>query len=407
MYVVAAGDTHDRIAELLGVAPYDLALANAHKPTEIYDGGVFSFRELFEGEELFVPGATPIDRRIARMHERLDAPSTMGDPIQDEINVALSAAQLPPAQIQSAITAYTGLNAGAQNSILAIVSGQKPSFTMMAPLLAAGLAATGVGVPVVAAIAAALPVLDAIAGIFSPPSPSCDWKVGEVCFSGKPRAPGPLLSPGGAPDPLWTKWADFYAETGGSFDPKPGFMADQAFPGARLMQSELDAIAAKALTEPLSTFDQFRKAYYLAWQANAEYAINGYGHADLLKLLNAVALAFNAVHSGTSPVESGSTITFGRDGNTYIGELLSGDFETSTGTPRTAADPLVINSGPPKATHFDVAGSSPSSSSGASTAAVVAVTGLTIGGIAAAIWYYLGRPLTAHAFSSALNGKTR
>ena len=131
-------------------------------------------------------------------------PAGLGDDSVSSINTVLQEAGLPANQIQTAVQAYTGLDAASTNCVLGLVQGEiQPSFTALAPLISAGLLASGVGAPAAAVVAAALPVLDAIVSLFSSPQESCSWKVGAYCFTGK--------QPYGPQDPIWMTADQFLA----------------------------------------------------------------------------------------------------------------------------------------------------------------------------------------------------
>ena len=309
----------------------------------------------------------------------------------NEINSALQQAGLPPDQVQSAITAYTGLDAASTSCILGILDGGPVTLTSLAPLIGAGLLATGVGAPIAAAVTALLPVLDGIIGMFSPPQEHCTWKVGYYCFN--------RVQPYGPTDPLWETWGQFqggrpddiaihnWATWNGSvlgttancpacwipvyqpFGSHPSSVLNRygqvvhtdalgALPGfMEVMACELNTLDAPGAV--LTPEQSFRRAYYHAWQAANEFAINGYKSPDYYALLKACADAWNRAHaptatytfqpiSGPIPSVDQATSTFTCDPKkTYIGLLLSGVVNSSADqtTPRDHP-PVTINIGP-------------------------------------------------------------
>jgi hypothetical protein len=232
------------------------------------------------------------------------------------------------------------------------VSGGPVNLKTLGPLIAAGLVATGVGAPVAAAVAAALPLIDVIAGMFAPKPDHCDWYIGALCVSD--------ARPYGPEDPTWTSFASFVHDVApvktalGTGGPP---MLEAAFPFyLSTIACELDAMNMQmgpvSVPNPVVMADpvkQFLKAYYLAWQANAEYVINGYKAANPYDLLKAAVAAWNNGH------QSSSTYTFvpknapsSRSGDcqpadvTYVSLLLAGGIDGQ----RYA--PITLNTGPQK-----------------------------------------------------------
>jgi len=319
-----------------------------------------------------------------------DEGGTLGDPASDlanaEIASSLQNAGLTQSNIQSAIQSYAGIPVDAQNAVLGLVSGPVPtSFSAFAPLLAAGLLASGVGAPVAAAVAAALPIIDAIDGIFQPKPQSCDWMVGNTCIHGS--------RPYGPSDPQWVTWDQYVAGT--SLDPnEPDLQTrsrngvlDAAFPFYRTtIGCELASIG----NQPTAPVKQFFRAYYLAWQKNKEYEINGYQSANDYALLKAVRDAWNGTHAATSAIpiagmtpptlQGGpfclydATTQSNPPGIRYVNLLLAGDIDGQRYTP------IAINVGAAAAPTGGAA-SSPSSSSSSSSAGPV-VVGVAVAGLA-------------------------
>lgn len=124
--------------------------------------------------------------------------------IQSQLGTALS-----PAQLSSVVGTYSGLSSAQQGSVLSMAQsirrGQAPSWSTMAPLAAGGLALFGVSAPVVAIVAAAVPLIsDLLSALgIGPGSQQCNWNVGGVCFSGN--------IPYGPDDPNWKTWDEFVA----------------------------------------------------------------------------------------------------------------------------------------------------------------------------------------------------
>ncbi|MGH8749940.1 MAG: hypothetical protein ACREU5_12650 [Burkholderiales bacterium] len=323
--------------------------------------------------------------------------STAESAASEEISSALQTAGLTQDNIQNAVTAYTGLTADTQNAILGVINGGVSTFADLAPLIAAGLAATGVGAPVVAAVAAALPVLEAIVGALQPKPPACDWKIGATCITG--------IQPWGPTDPTWVPWAHFVS--GITLDNATADLStgtananvDGAYPWYRqTIACELAAMG-DAPTDPVL---QFYRAYYLAWQAAHEYEVNGYQSPDDIALLTTVVQAWNAVHGATPTLtivamkppdtRTGPFCLLAATGIRYINLLLDGDV-TGRRSP-----PITINLGPARATvvhvlplHFSpaatqkIAAESASSPSTAGKVARVAGVATILGGTAWAV----------------------
>jgi hypothetical protein len=379
------------IAEAYGVDPLDLVLANTHKPWQTLGDGSVTFADLYEAEPLYVPEPGDELAAVAALA------SMMGDVSEDDqIRAALEAAQLPPDQVKAAIAAHTGLSVNAQNAILDIIAGKKMSFSAIAPLVAAGLAATGVGAPIVAAVAATLPVLDAIAGIFAPGEEHCSWKVGALCIQAK--------QPYGPADPNWVTWEKFSAgmdlETPASQNAANG-MVDAAYPLYRMtIGCELARMGqAKKVALGVAKPEDFLRAYYTAWHANAEYQLNGYTASDPYKLLLAVKEAWNRVHAPSAthtftrtPLQNLHNQFCQPPEVTYVGALINGDV-----TGHSWPD-LTINLG--KASPYLT--KMPGDGEGWSTGAKIAVAGGVTVGVLGLLWLLLGRPLTMHALKQAI-----
>jgi hypothetical protein len=343
-----------------------------------------------------------------------------------EIQSTLSGA-LSSAQLQSTIATYTGLSAVQSQSILSIAenvaNGQAPSWAELAPLVAGGLALAGVAsVPVIALVAAAIPIVGALVSLITGTKAKCLWNVGGVCFAGE--------IPYGPSDPTWVTWADFLATPGG-----PVAYSEAAFPDYaatigcelpivdRVLASQQPGAGASdpfvgTLTPATLNVWLFLRTYYTLWESNAEQAINGHPYASDAALLAQVATAWNNTHT------SGSTFTFqpatvslssvlvGKDGvcgqnenladptvPTFVSLLLAGQVDGHD------EPPLTINTGPSTVAGDALAGkvtatatatapaaaSSSSSSSGATTAAVVVGGAAVAGGLA---WYFLKFPFS-------------
>ena len=278
----------------------------------------------------------------------------IGQTATDQINAALQQAGLPPNEVQAAVQAYSGLDANSTAAVLGILDGGPINLETLAPLIGAGLAATGVGLPVVAAVTALLPVLDGIIGMFagSDQPQVCTWTVGPtpgsaVCFN--------RIQPFGPTDPSWETFDQF---AGGTIDQDAVTNYRNMTFGATVSNSRGQQIRVGDLGNAFPGFmtgigcwlaahpnapagvDGFRFAYYKAWMANAEFAINGYQSADPYALLTACANAWNRGHSAHSTATFTPVTSGGAPCDDYIGLLLAGAVD------QRDHPPVTINTGP-------------------------------------------------------------
>jgi hypothetical protein len=334
----------------------------------------------------------------------------LGDAAGDvaEINSALAAAGYPPNEVQRAVSGYTGLSTGAVNSLLGLLSGQPPTLSNTAPLVAAGLALIpAIGPVAIAAVAAALPVIDFIAQLLSPAKPSCTWTVGSLCVTSvRPYGPGSRY---------WQSIDDFLAgATAPDVPTPPGSRNDQIDAAFPFYRDTILCELARIGDAPTAAVAQFLKSFYAAWKANASYALNGFQAADEHKLLQAVADAWNTVHDpGAGFAFRGTVSWYGLNlpsssvksclfdptkalddpaQTTYVSVLLNGDVDGHDQPPVSihtgALRPGFVLKGP---IEWQPSPRKPSGAGGVATAAV-ATAGVGLGA-----WLLLGRPLSIEA----------
>jgi hypothetical protein len=293
-------------------------------------------------------------------------------------------------QVNQAITTYNGLTSAATGSILGILNGGPINAATLGPVVASGMALLGATAPEIAAVSIGLSVLGAFASLFAPAPQNCSWRVANKCFnSNRPSGPG---------DPAWMTW--------GQFAQNPLDVA-AAFPWYYVQACDLGAINSTPTPSPQL---QFLKTYYAAWQANAEYLINGYQAIDDCALLTIVANAWNNGHDGSSTYTFQPTPAFGLQSEwdssfpggipravqcpgdqnlppfvpgapptarSYVGLLMDGDI-TAT---RCSAQGLPINTGGAFLTsHFILPPKGPSVPATTSTGAKVAIGGAAVVG---------------------------
>jgi hypothetical protein len=425
MHVVRMGETQADIARAYGVPMRDLVLANPHKPIDVR-GGALVWMNLYEGERVFLPGETPAGAVLlrGRLNDTPIVSGMAGDGPADDsawIQATLKQAQISQSDINKAIQAYTGLDANAQGAILNIVQGGKVNLATLAPLIAAGLSATGVGAPIVAAVAAALPIIQAIANIFAggDDEKKCAWYVGAVCMS--------AARPYGPDDPKWQSFERFeqtlkalgtqVGGLGGGESVSPWYM-DAAFP---LYTGSIGCELKEIPKKPDDPVYKFLGAYYRTWQANAEFEINGYKAANPHDLLTTVVNAWNATHAPTStftfqphspPSHLENEICFaqGKPLNdpatvTYVSMLLDGAVDGQD------QRPVTINTGAQRVIlgghSLDVGNvrelPTGSSAGGMATGTKVLIGTAVVGGAAVGLWLLLGKPLTVHALKAAIS----
>lgn len=272
-----------------------------------------------------------------------DAANAAANAAEAEISNTLGGIGILPDDVKAAATAFKNLPSGATNAVLHMATTGQVSLTTVAPILAMGLAATGVGAPAAAIVAAALPIVDAIGhalGLFGDSAPHFDWIVGQQGFVGH--------IPYGPTDSLWTPLSQMIPPTqpnsdipsqyvsgpvprgflasGATIFPawnrKPDFTAiDRSFPEYRNIESDLldlsvrfndktnmagdtSVNAAHLKIKSPNRFNgwpkgarDFAMAFYGAWKADAEKAINGHKRAGSSAILTAVISGWNRGHS--------------------------------------------------------------------------------------------------------------
>lgn len=268
----------------------------------------------------------------------------MGDVAGEAISASLQAAGLSSQDVTSAVQAYTGLDAGEQNSILQIASGNI-SLATCAPLIAGALSATGIGAAGVAVVAAGIwgaQILDKL-GLFSPPAQNCNWYVGSVCIT--------RTRPDGPSDPQWVTFDQFVGPIDETDVLNPFAMGqlplnvktadgitDAAFPFFRqTMFGELRHIQGGV------GIDGFKRAFYEAWKKGKEFEINGYRAPADVDLLGRVVTAWNATHTNASTYVLQPVGSYDPNGPAPYINLLMGGVITGT---RIDASGLTINTGP-------------------------------------------------------------
>lgn len=316
----------------------------------------------------------------------------IGDAASDALQSALSSAGFSSDQVQQGITAYTGIDQNTQDAILGIATHGLQTAAQLAPIIAAGLLATGVGAPVAAVVAGLLPVVDDLLGLFAAKPPHCNFMVGPECVtSAQPYGP---LDPRWIPFAVWLNAAYAVDQLSGGEGSALGLnTVERTFPLFwQVMHPELATLGT-------STLDQFKRAYYVAWKANEEFYINGYKAADPYALLTSVVKAWNATHLA-APTQ---TFAPGGSDGSYITRLLNGDVD------QRRRAPVTVNLGgvpPVKIAHVltlhfpqpaAVSAKAPVTAAPASSAGTV----LALGAVAASGWY-LTTPAGAKLLASLL-----
>ena len=281
-----------------------------------------------------------------------------------------------PPQLQQGVDAVNNLLPAAQSTIAAIKSGNvNGAIADATPLIAAGLAATGVGTVAIAAIAGGLEAFTAISsalGLFQPAPPqTCNYIVGDVCFS--------LVRPYGPTDPAWLTIEQYTSEAdagGAGWEILKGTASvaqsenwgERAFPwwwavGAELYAlgdrsiaamnwastlngadptinaeavlgmvngapappgSNMAAVAAEWATLGAVGWD-FCRTFDLAWIKMSEMYLNGYLAPSPEAFISSFIQAWNTVHSDSTQVVFTST------SQTFLGQILGGMSPTNVG----------------------------------------------------------------------------
>ena len=260
--------------------------------------------------------------------------------VSSSVTAALEGAGITGDTLQTAITSLTGLDSSAQSAVIG-VAGQLMNpkgitIDSVAPLIAAGFAATGVGAPIAAAITLGLPMMEGLANALNP-APKYQWIFRPANY-GVPDphfvagAPLGTKTPYGPTDPKWR-----------TFDESVPHLANLIAAMTKMGQkTSLEAVLpglsaqwAEATETPHDTrglppaANAFRLIYNAAWRKNYEYILNGHGWADPYTLLTTVANAWNATHAGTS------TYTFTSSGSSYIDYLIAGNYDGDDHPPVT------------------------------------------------------------------------
>lgn len=243
---------------------------------------------------------------------------------------------LLPEDVKSAVAGFQGIPEDSANAVLHIAQTGKVDIATVTPLIAAGLAATGVGAPAAAVVSIALPLVQSLGdalGLFQhSPEPKYDyyWVATShpdqyMGFNGK--------IPYGPTDPTWKKWPDFVAKN------LQGHNVVVPIPYYEYIRSDLKAISdypkGKFASFPKEAVD-FIKAYLGAWAANAERGINGHKWADEGALLQAVTTAWQRSHAA----DKHYTFQLGdSSSNNFISYILGGNID------KNRRPPLTINVG--------------------------------------------------------------
>jgi len=218
---------------------------------------------------------------------------------QAEMEMVLKQNGFDPSQVQTAITAYNNLGPSAMSAVTDLSNGNVLGAVQAAtPLIAAGLAATGVGAPIAGAIMAGLEIGENIAKgmINNSPPLSCAWTIilppfGQyqtaICFNG-PRPFGPAdtntwltmeqFASGRGPSPI--TWLAMDAGTKQAVDPRSA-------PGG---------VDSNGSTWPSWTFNPWwalisRDMHYLGVTIPGQYF--GAGAASFEALLEPTGYAYN------------------------------------------------------------------------------------------------------------------
>lgn len=215
-----------------------------------------------------------------------------------------------PDDAARAVNSFSNIPPNAANAVLHMAETGSVDVGTVAPVLAMGLAATGVGAPAAAVVSAVLPAAQAILGalgLFQGGNDQhFDWYVGQTGFKGP--------TPSDPTDPLWKRIDSFLPPL-----PKPNSTDDfatqtkraiayGAFPEYIYIENDLYDMSiggGKYKNLPKGAQD-FAKALFGAWKANAERQINGHKGATLPALLQAVHSGWERSHT------SGPTYTFSR-----------------------------------------------------------------------------------------------
>lgn len=284
---------------------------------------------------------------------------------KDTLGKLASTAGITPSQLSRAAASIDQYGMQAVASVGKLVSGGQMHFMDVAPIVAMGLAATGVGAAAGAAVAVVAGALDAIADLVNAPpqlDPNHQWYLPDGTVRTVPTG-----RPGGPDAKDWTTWEDWIGGlpkgSSGMLPAKePGYpMYDETI-GWEItrLQALLDIQDGKSINVPglsysngqlagidsvlISTAEikniprgliQFYIAYYKAWQKAFEFAINGYTFPQPWAIFASTMNSWNAAHAG--PSVSLVATTHGRSqsiglpndpgGSSYIGQLLNGDLD--------------------------------------------------------------------------------
>lgn len=198
--------------------------------------------------------------------------------------------------IQAALSGYANLSGNATDALMGLVDGGPGGADALSPVVAMGLGALGVGPVGIAAVSVALPILSAIQGLFLPTPPHCTWTVGNACFQTPVRPYGPS-APDGTPNPDWLTFDGLYTTDAD--------LLVTAFPETLQLVCEVGAEGAADGVIPVdpgrrTAVESFLYAFDVAYEANAEYWLNGFQGLSAGDLLGIVVNAWNLAHDRSS-----------------------------------------------------------------------------------------------------------
>jgi hypothetical protein len=236
-------------------------------------------------------------------------PSLPQDPTGGYLTMQLQSAGFSPDQVASGILGYTGITdeqfSLGVSAAQKLLSGDDP-IDAASPLISAGLAASGVGAPVLAAVSVGLPMVESLIKDFVIKDDCSD---GYSIGSGYKGPFGSGVSPICVHNPRPQAIGDLYWKNLDKFieawrmSPTilgQGFHWSDAMgsdPAHLLLYRQIHDIELPRLTNSLE--DQFYKLFDLAWKSNAERFINGHPSIDVATLFNQVVRAWNAGHPNT------------------------------------------------------------------------------------------------------------
>lgn len=264
--------------------------------------------------------------------------------LSSNVTAALQGAGITGDTLQAAITSLTGLDSSAQSAVLGVgaqlMNPKGISINSVAPLIAAGFAATGVGAPIAAAITLGLPMMEGLANALNP-APKYQWIFRPANYGTvDPKvSAGALLgtkTPYGPTDPKWRTFEEALPKLATMTQLMTQDGADVSLesicPGLGAQWAEAHETLHDTRGLPPAA-NAFRLTYNAAWRKNYEYVINGHNWVDPYTLLTTLANAWNATHLPTS------TYTFTGSGSTYINYLINANYDGDD------HPPVAINTG--------------------------------------------------------------